>query len=161
MYRASDHGFCVKKFHEKCDGEADTLTIVLTEFGMKIGGFTPLKWNSSFGYAADDLKQSFIFSVTHNDKFTLQKPEKATHNYQIYGPRFGSGADLAICDKANSSRNSCTKICESYHNEKYKLGDKESWKRFHGGSTGDYHFKIKEWEVWKVEWKLRDLEQEE
>jgi hypothetical protein len=47
LYRASDHGLSVKKFHEKCDGVANTLTVALTEFDKKIGGFTPLKWSSS------------------------------------------------------------------------------------------------------------------
>jgi hypothetical protein len=73
LYRASDDGFCVKKFHEKCDGVGDTLTVAWTEFDKKIGGYTPLKWSSQDGYFADNSKESFIFSLTHNDKFTLQE----------------------------------------------------------------------------------------
>jgi hypothetical protein len=74
LYRASDNGFGGKKFHEKCDGVGDTLTVAWTEFDKKIGGYTPLKWSSSNGlYAADNSKESFIFSLTHNDKFTLQE----------------------------------------------------------------------------------------
>ncbi len=30
LYRASDNDFCVKKFHEKCDGYSNTLTVVWT-----------------------------------------------------------------------------------------------------------------------------------
>jgi hypothetical protein len=40
LYRASDNGFSVERFHEKCDGIANTLTLVWTEFDRKIGGFT-------------------------------------------------------------------------------------------------------------------------
>jgi hypothetical protein len=47
LYRASDDGFCTKKFHEKCDGVGDTLTVAWTEFDRKIGGYTPLKWSST------------------------------------------------------------------------------------------------------------------
>ncbi len=36
LFRASDHGFCVKKFHEKCDSIPNTLTVVRTEFDKKI-----------------------------------------------------------------------------------------------------------------------------
>lgn len=46
LYRASDNDFDVRKFHKKCDGVANTLTVVWTEFDKKIGGFTPLKWSS-------------------------------------------------------------------------------------------------------------------
>jgi hypothetical protein len=56
FYRASEHEFCAKKFHEKCDGVADTLTVIWTEFDKKIGGFTPLKWKSPkiYEYTADN-----------------------------------------------------------------------------------------------------------
>jgi hypothetical protein len=48
LYRASEHEFSVKKFHELCDGIANTLTVIKTEFDNKIGGFTPLKWRSLY-----------------------------------------------------------------------------------------------------------------
>jgi hypothetical protein len=74
LYRASDHGFCVKKFHEKCDGIANTLTVILTESDRKIGGFTPLKWSSpqKQEHIADKSRESFTFSLTNNDKFFLK-----------------------------------------------------------------------------------------
>jgi hypothetical protein len=124
LYRASDNGFCVKKFHEKCDGVGDTLTVAWTEFDKKIGGYTPLKWSSQNGCVTDNSKESFIFSLTHNDKFTLEKPENAIQNYPYFGPIFGGGHDFVICDKANSSNNSAVNMCTSYHNTKYTLGSK-------------------------------------
>jgi hypothetical protein len=103
LYRASDHQFCTNKFHEKCDGISNTLTVILTEFDKKIGGFTPLKWSSHQNgqYLKDDSKGSFIFSLTHNDKFTLMEPGKAIKNDKDWGPIFGSGRDLAVSSKAN------------------------------------------------------------
>ena len=79
LYRASENNFCLKKFHEKCDGIAFTLTVITTEFNKKIGGFNSLKWKTvqSWEYSTDNEKESFIFSLTHNDKFTLQQPERA------------------------------------------------------------------------------------
>jgi hypothetical protein len=76
LYRASENDFCAKKFHEKCDGVADTLTVIWTEFDKKIGCFTPLKWKSPkhIEWVADNSKESFIFSLTHKDKFTLKEP---------------------------------------------------------------------------------------
>jgi hypothetical protein len=104
LFRASDHRFCIKKFHEKSDGVANTLTIVWTEFDRKIGGFTPLKWSSqgTGAWIADNSKESFIFSLTHNDKFTLQIPGDAIYTGPGYGPIFGCGNDFRVYDKANS-----------------------------------------------------------
>ncbi len=152
LYGSNYHGFGVHYFHKNCDGVADTITLVWTEFDKKIGAFTPLKWSSQVGDLSDDSKESFIFSLSHDDKFTLQSPERAIQNSSAQGPRFGGGPDLHICDNANSSNYSYACICNSYHNEKYKRQDKASWERFHGGSTGNAQFKIREWEVWKIEW---------
>ena len=116
IYRASENEFSIQKFHQKCDGVANTLTVIWTEFNHKIGGFTPLKWASLGNYVPDNSKESFIFSLTHNDKFTLQKPEYAIYNGQSFGPYFGGGCDLCVCDKSNTSNSSYANICHSYHN---------------------------------------------
>ncbi len=98
LYRASENEFSVKRFHEECDGIADTVTVIWTEFDKKIGGFTPLKWSSpkNGAYATDNGKESFIFSLTHNDKLTLQKPEYAILNKADIGVAFGGG--IRRCD---------------------------------------------------------------
>ncbi len=127
--------------------------MVWTEFDKKIGGFTPLKWSSPKDYECvpDNSKESFIFSLTHNDKFILTEPGKAIYNHQNYGPRFGHGRDLAVRDKANENNKSYANICTSYENDKYRNYEKGSWERF-SGSKESYKFRVKEWEVWGVEW---------
>ena len=47
LYRASEHDYHVNKFHERCDGHRNTMTLVLTETDKIIGGFTPLPWKTS------------------------------------------------------------------------------------------------------------------
>ena len=137
LYRASDNGFLTSKFHEKCDGIANTLTVIETEFNRKIGGFTPCAWDSpeDNGYGADNLKESFIFSLTNNDKFTLGIREYAVLNGRAWGPTFGIGFDLHVCDKADSQNNSYAKVCRIYDNNNYIYNDVESWKRFTGSSA--------------------------
>jgi hypothetical protein len=49
LYRASENEFSAVKFHEKCDGITNTITIVLTEGEKVIGGFTSLPWKSGGG----------------------------------------------------------------------------------------------------------------
>jgi hypothetical protein len=82
----------------------------------------------------------------------LQKPENAIFNTPYYGPTFGSGYDLCVGDYADSTSGSSANIGKCYHNDKYKYQDKAAWERFCGNSTCNWTFKIKEWEVWAVEW---------
>ena len=42
LYRASQHAFKVKPFHNKCDNIPNTLTLIRTEFDKTFGGFTNL-----------------------------------------------------------------------------------------------------------------------
>lgn len=64
LYRASESAFSVAEFHKRCDNVGDTLTILETEYGKVIGGYTPLAWNSTKKHwAADKSMTSFIFSI--------------------------------------------------------------------------------------------------
>lgn len=64
---------------------------------------------------------SFLFSLTHSDKFNLNSKESALFHYPTgnsNGIAFGSGHDLCICDKANINF-SRANINSSYKNENY------------------------------------------
>lgn len=39
IYRATEHGFSATKFHQKCDGISNTLTIIKTTVGNVFGGY--------------------------------------------------------------------------------------------------------------------------
>ena len=90
-------------FHKHCDKIPDTLVVFQNQYNKKVGGFTPLLWdgNKNGQYKADLTGESFLFSLTNKDKFTLQEKDKAIWNHINYGPIFGSGADFSICDEAN------------------------------------------------------------
>jgi len=146
LYRASENDFDVKKFHEKYDGVADTLTLVETEFNKKIGGYTPLKWNSPASGVfciplSDESMTSFLFSLTEGDKFELTDKAHAAFHHSGYGPVFGRGYDLCIHDKANTNNSSRANINCTYKNSKYQC-DKQSWLRF-CGNFESYKFKVK------------------
>jgi TLD len=54
LYRASENGYLAQEFHKKCDTITNTLTLVETEYGKVIGGYTPLAWSSTKkNWAAD------------------------------------------------------------------------------------------------------------
>jgi hypothetical protein len=46
LWRGSRDGFSARDFHERCDGRANTLTLILDSGGNVFGGFTPLEWES-------------------------------------------------------------------------------------------------------------------
>jgi len=107
LYRASKDGFGAHNFHAKCDHKPNTLTIIKSENGNVFGGFTALTWDGA------DWKQdtaSFLFSLINNDKTPVKmnvaiNPD-AICCHSSYGPTFGGGHDLHICDKSNEVGNS-------------------------------------------------------
>jgi hypothetical protein len=49
LWRGSRDGFKAQEFHRRCDGHANTLTVILDTKGNIFGGFTPVKWESVEG----------------------------------------------------------------------------------------------------------------
>ncbi len=82
-----------------------------------IGGYTPLVWNTNNqAKLKDESGSSFIFSLTNNHKFTLDKSKTAIWSYPSHGPRFGDGSpDLFINNSANAN-NQYAQINQCYVN---------------------------------------------
>jgi hypothetical protein len=89
LWRVSCDGFTTREFHRRCDGHANTLTIILDTDGNVFGDFTPVKWELRTGYPwskGDDSLQSFLFTLRNPygvppRKFALNKERK---EYAIY-----------------------------------------------------------------------------
>ncbi len=117
LYRATRDGFEASAFHAKCDGKANTVTIIKTNGNYVFGGYTAAKWNSIRTYINDTSAYLFSLrrnSVSTNYKFMVTMPEYAIYGYQIYGPTFGGGHDIRIIDKSNIYTASSTYFCYSY-----------------------------------------------
>jgi hypothetical protein len=81
LWRGSRDGFGVNDFHRRCNGHANTLTLIEDTKGNIFGGFTPVEWDSGSGYKADPSLKSFLFTLKnpHNvpaRKFALRPREK-------------------------------------------------------------------------------------
>jgi predicted RNase H-like nuclease (RuvC/YqgF family) len=73
LWRGSRDGFKAQEFHRRCDGHANTLTVILDTNGNIFGGFTPVKWesrahNGKFGdenntFQEDVNMKSFLFTL--------------------------------------------------------------------------------------------------
>lgn len=96
IYRASQDGFSSANFHAKCDGIANTLTIVKTIQGNVFGGYTEAAWSTFNVHVADP--KAFLFSLINKDNKPLimkcSNPATAIYCGNSYGPTFGEGHDL-------------------------------------------------------------------
>jgi hypothetical protein len=83
LWRGSRDSFTAKEFHRRCEGRANTLTLIADTDGNVFGGFTPVKWESGNKYKGDDSLRSFLFTLRNPHgvpprKFALKAEEK--HN---------------------------------------------------------------------------------
>jgi hypothetical protein len=126
LYRGSRDGFGVADFHRQCDGHAHTLTIIRTVGESDLlpscvfGAYTACTWDSVSGYKRDtDRRESFLFNTR---AVCSGEPRRYAHtgvDYAIYcngtyGPTFGNGHDLHVCDGCDRANGSWTKLGTAY-----------------------------------------------
>jgi hypothetical protein len=119
LFCGSRDGATYKKFHEICDGQSRTVTIVkIKESNEILGGYNPLEWKSVDGFGSySATKDSFIFSFKTNDRIEncilsrVKNERKAIYNGMIWGPSFGE-SDLHIFRGGGNNCIDCIK--ESY-----------------------------------------------
>ncbi|GES76361.1 carbohydrate-binding module family 13 protein [Rhizophagus clarus] len=99
LFRASHNGHSHDIFHQICNNQSHTVTIVKVKDSNEIlGGYNPIEWKSDNKYGTTE--DSFIFSF-NNDKienYTLSrvmKENNAIKNNSYFGPSFGV-KDLTI-----------------------------------------------------------------
>jgi hypothetical protein len=147
LYRGSHDGFVASNFRSKCDGESNTITIILPTKDFIFGGFSSLAWDSSGQWKVDNARKSFVFSVRnpHNSpdkKFSLTNPIYTISCHSSYGPTFGGGSDIYVADGCNNNTSSYTNLGHSYTND---TGIAQT--QFF---TGERNFTVKEIEVFQV-----------
>ncbi len=118
LYRATRDGFTGKAFHSKCDNQGNTITIIKNNLNCVFGGYASSAWNSDGNYIEDP--NAFLFSlrragVSFKDKFTVKIAEYALYGHSNYGPIFGGGHDINICNESNTNIGSNTNFGFSYN----------------------------------------------
>jgi hypothetical protein len=131
LWRGSRDGFEAQEFHRRCDGRANTLTVVLDTGGNIFGGFTPVEWESRVWngkkggedncWEADDSRRSFLFTLKnpHNIppwRFALKadKKHRAIWCNHKRGPNF---CGLWVHDKCNANTKNDTSLDNAYTND--------------------------------------------
>jgi hypothetical protein len=156
LWRGSRDGFGARDFHVRCDGHANTLSVILDTAGNVFGAFTPVawesrEWNGTYGHGtnswkADDSLMSFVFTLKnpHNipaRRFPLNtaKKHQAIYCHSGYGPCFGG---ITVHDRCNANAYSYTSLGRSYANDTGL-----DWKKV---LTGSRDFRVKEVEVFEI-----------
>ena len=127
LYVASKDGQSSSNFHNKCNGQGATVTIVLTTTGNIFGGYAAASWSSSNAYYS--AENSFLFRLRPSTRhYNLKKSyiKYAMYRHSSYGPTFGHGHDLYIVSNALSSTSSYTNGGSSYEfpgSPNYQLND--------------------------------------
>jgi hypothetical protein len=116
LFRASEHYFEAHKFHQVCDGIPHTFSVIRTQYGKTLAGYTPVSWNAapSGQHAEDPTQSSCILSLDLMVKMRLAKPEYAIYCYTGFGPRFGGGADMHISNQCDENASSYLEYPSSY-----------------------------------------------
>ncbi|RIA87335.1 hypothetical protein C1645_777529 [Glomus cerebriforme] len=135
LYRESHDTFTgFKKFHEICDNQSRTVTVIKTKNNDEIfGGYNPISWKSSGNYSI--TKDSFIFSFKNNGNILsrVMNERVAIYNSLIYGPYFGKGDLLLFKGFTGQLGMSCKKT--SYENPIREI-------------EGEYY--VKEFEIFQI-----------
>jgi hypothetical protein len=152
LWRGSRDGFRAGDFHSRCDGHANTLTLILTAAsehdggGFVFGGFTTVGWGSELDDKSDDSLKSFLFTLKnpHNipaRKFGLKAEEKqkVIFCHSEWGPWFGG---MGVSGNCNANTHSYTDLGGVYTNDT-GLDRKTVF-------TGSKNFKVKEIEVFEI-----------
>ena len=87
LYQATIDGEESSKFHSKCDGIKNTITLIKSAGNRRFGGFTSESWDTSSVYKDDN--DCFLFSLDKHKIYPIKDNRKAIACYSGYGPVFG------------------------------------------------------------------------
>ena len=145
-YRGTRDGLKAADFHSRCDGIANTLTVVKATSGNIFGGFAEKAWHSKNRRIADP--KAFIFSLVNKeeDPFKVIVSNEGTHaicGSAKFGPIFG-GDDKHLSDLVFFGKeDNYSDFGYSYQHERYP---KDTVKA-NSILAGSYAFQVQEIEV--------------
>ena len=126
LYKATRDGFTKSAFSSKCDGKANTITIVKNNLNYVFGGYASRARHSKDEWIEDG--NAFIFSLRRNgtstnEKYKVKDPQKAYFGFassdfflffSYSSWLFGFGNDIAVKANSNTETGSWTYFGASY-----------------------------------------------
>ena len=97
LYKISRDGCSAPTFHQKCDGQGPTVTVLYNTNYTIFGGYLSESWNSNEANIFDT--RAFLFRLQYNGlydpvKFPSKCSASAGYGDNNYGPTFGGGHDI-------------------------------------------------------------------
>nr|XP_022300549.1 interferon-induced protein 44-like isoform X2 [Crassostrea virginica] len=97
LYKISTDGCSAPVFHQRCDGQGPTVTVLYNTNNTMYGGYLSQNWNSNGGWINDP--SAFLFRLQYNGssnplKFAVSQAVHAGYGHSNYGPTFGAGHSL-------------------------------------------------------------------
>nr|XP_022300998.1 interferon-induced protein 44-like [Crassostrea virginica] len=108
LYKFSRDGCSAQVFHQKCDGQGPTLTILYNTNSTIYGGYLSQSWTSNGRFFVDD--RAFVFRLQYNGvsnplKFPIKTTNNAGYGDGNSGPYFGNGDLQTFSGVIKRSRN--------------------------------------------------------
>jgi hypothetical protein len=127
LYRASRDGFEAREFHSKCDGNHNTLTLVISSNATIFGGYTAAAWSVNERFAHD--AHAYIFSLKNgkNKPFRVKclDASEAIYCAKDFGPCFGYD-DIKISSMASANTESLSGFGYTYEHDDYPFDSDEA-----------------------------------
>ncbi|UJR29735.1 hypothetical protein I4U23_017283 [Adineta vaga] len=118
LLSATRDGFEATTFHNLCNNQGPTMTIIKSTGGYLFGGYASQPWTSAGHYT--NTPDSFLFLLKNANgspptKFLSHNNARSFYHNAGCGPTFGDGHDLFICNSSNIRNSSCN-LGHSYPN---------------------------------------------
>ena len=142
LFRKSINGDSYNEFHRLCDNQGKTITLIQTNNGLIIGGYTTQNWDTSGKWYEDD--EAFIFSLTKGKIFPIKKNCKAILGSKYNGPWFA-------CFGFHNKKEDKKGLSQGYYyyrnkNEEYF----ENYDELIPNDKKEVFFDVKEVEIYKI-----------
>jgi hypothetical protein len=111
LYQGSKDGFTGSAFHQKCDDQGPTFTIIKAkQSGNVFGGYTDRSWAGNGKY--ESSSKAFVYSLVNKTgktvKFLPSQTNNHTYCHTSYGPTWGGGHDLHVNNSMTANSNYCS-----------------------------------------------------
>ncbi|KAK8790001.1 hypothetical protein WA158_006781 [Blastocystis sp. Blastoise] len=154
LFRASEHDYSAKEFHNYCDDEGETVTLI-KHIGHNnciniFGGYTDHSWTDSERWYS--YSKEFLFTLSNEHgipptkyDYTNRDRSQAIFCHPSFGPVFGDGFDISISDQCHTYN---TSYCNAMNYREINTTQKSSLFVNTQDCINNNYFIVEDYEVW-------------
>jgi len=158
LFSATRDGCDAATFHQQCDNQGPTVTVLFNPQGSVYGGYTGQCWNGSTGYINDPTAFLYQLKFSGNEqrtKFPIGNSDNAIYTSNNHGPNFGRSALFRTFHNSITplngvyALNGSTKLNDGSYQVSNVSPKVKSWNDINNGNMN-----VTELEVYKVTGKI-------